>query len=52
MKTKSIVLSSLFTLLIISFLAFKSAEDTPKKIFYLQVSTMESIIPAGGGAQK
>ena len=52
MKTKSIVLSSLFTLVLISLLAFKSAEDTPKKTLYMQVSTIESIIPAGGGRSK
>ena len=52
MKTKSIVLSSLFTLMLISLLAFKGAEDTPKKTLYMQVSTIESIIPAGGGRSK
>ena len=52
MKTKSIVLSSLFTLVLISLLAFKSAEETPEKTLYMQVSTIESIIPAGGGRSK
>src|SRR5688572_24067684 len=52
MKTKSIVLSSLFTFVLISLLAFKSAEDTPKQTMYMQVSTIESIIPAGGGRSR
>jgi hypothetical protein len=52
MQTKSIVLSSLFTLVLISLLAFRSAEDTPKKTLYMQVSTIESIIPAGGGRSR
>jgi hypothetical protein len=52
MKTKSVMLSSLFTLVLVSLLAFKSAEDTPVKPLYMQVSTIESIIPAGGGRSK
>ncbi|QHT67218.1 hypothetical protein GXP67_11480 [Rhodocytophaga rosea] len=52
MKTKSIMLSSLFTLILISLLAFKSAEDTPNKTLYMEVATIESIIPAGGGRSK
>ena len=52
MQTKSIVLSSLLTLLLISLLAFKSAEDTPKKTLYMQVTTIESVIPAGAGRSK
>jgi hypothetical protein len=52
MQTKSLVLSSLFTLVLISLLAFRTAEDTPKKTLYMQVSTIESIIPAGGGRSR
>ncbi len=52
MKIKYILLSCLFTTILISLLAFKSAEDTPKRILYMQVSTIESIIPAGGGRSK
>ncbi len=52
MKTKSIMLSCLFTTVLISLLAFKSADDTPKKTLYMQVATIESIIPAGGGRSK
>lgn len=52
MHTKSILLSSLLTLIIVSLFAFKSAEDTPKKVIYMQVSTIESIIPGGLGRSK
>jgi hypothetical protein len=52
MQTKSIVLSGLFSLLLVSLLAFKNAEDIPKKTLYMQVSTIESIIPAGIGRSK
>jgi hypothetical protein len=52
MHTKSVILSSLFTLLIVSLFAFKSVEDTPKRVLYMQVSTIESIIPGGLGRSK
>jgi hypothetical protein len=52
MHTKSILLSSLLTLLLVSLFAFKSVEDTPKKVVFMQVSTIESIIPGGLGRSK
>lgn len=52
MQTKSIVLSGIIALLLVSLLAFKSAEDTPKQTLYMQVSTIESIIPGGAGRSK
>jgi hypothetical protein len=52
MQTNPIVLSGLFIILFVSLMAFKSAEDTPKQTLYMQVSTIESIIPAGGGRSR
>jgi hypothetical protein len=37
MQTKSIVLSGVFALLLVSLLVFTSAEDTPKKTLYMQL---------------
>jgi hypothetical protein len=52
MHIKSVLLSSLLTLIIVSLFAFKNVEDTPKKVAYMQVSTIESIIPGGLGRSK
>jgi hypothetical protein len=52
MHIKSVLLSSLLTLIIVSLFAFKHVEDTPKKVAYMQVSTIESIIPGGLGRSK